>query len=62
MKNIKTELTEIQDVTSIYEEIKALIDKSKTRVYTAVNTEMLNLYWNIGKIIIDIQEGNNRAK
>ena len=22
---------------------------------------MLNLYWNIGKIIIEIQEGNERA-
>lgn len=26
-----------------------------------VNTEMLNLYWNIGKIIIEVQEGNERA-
>ena len=30
-------------------------------MYSAVNTEMLNLYWNIGKVIMEIQQGNERA-
>ena len=30
-------------------------------MYSAVNTEMLNLYWNIGKIIMEIQQGDERA-
>lgn len=34
---------------------------SRDRVYSTVNTEMLNLYWNIGKIIMEIQNGNERA-
>ena len=30
-------------------------------MYQTVNTEMLKLYWNIGKIIIGIQKGNKNA-
>ena len=45
----------------IFEQIKMLINDSKNKVYSMVNTEMLNLYWNIGKIIIQIQEGDKRA-
>lgn len=50
-----------ENVNPIFEEIKNLVNSSRERVYTAVNTEMLNLYWNIGKIIMQIQEGNERA-
>ena len=53
-------LTE-ENVTSVFEEIKDLIINSKHRVYSIVNTEMLNLYWNIGKIIMEIQQGDERA-
>ena len=51
-----------KSVNPIFEEIKGLIKSSRNRVYTAVNTEMLNLYWNIGKIIMEIQKGNERAR
>ena len=50
-----------ENINPIFEEIKGLINTSKNRVYSAVNTEMLNLYWNIGKIIMEIQQGNERA-
>lgn len=50
-----------ENVNPIFEEIKGLINASRNRVYSAVNTEMLNLYWNIGKIIMEIQQGNERA-
>lgn len=50
-----------ENINPIFEEIKGLIKTSRNRVYSAVNTEMLNLYWNIGKIIMDIQQGNERA-
>ena len=50
-----------KEVNPIFEEIKGLINDSRNRVYTAVNTEMLNLYWNIGKVIMEIQQGNERA-
>ena len=38
-----------------------MVINSRNRVYSAVNTEMLNLYWNIGKVIMEIQQGDERA-
>jgi len=49
-------------VENIYNEIKDLIMASRARVYNTVNVEMLNLHWSIGKIILEIQEGKERAK
>lgn len=57
---MKKELVE-ENVKPIFEEIKSLVNSSREIVYTTVNTEMLNLYWNIGKIIMRIQEGKERA-
>ena len=54
-------ILEDENINPIFEEIKGLINNSRDRVYSAVNTEMLNLYWNIGKIIMEIQQGNERA-
>lgn len=45
----------------IFENIKELVIASRNKVYYTVNTEMLHLYWNIGKIIVDIQNGEERA-
>ena len=42
-------------INPIFKEIRNLIINSRGRVYTTVNIEMLNLYWNIGKIIMEIQ-------
>lgn len=50
------------EVNNLYYNIKELIDSSRNRVYRTVNIEMINLYWNIGKMIIDKQGGKNRAK
>ncbi len=51
-----------QNIEIIYKNIELLINQSRKKVYQTVNTEMLNLYWNIGKIIMDIQKGEKRAK
>ena len=59
MKN--TLLGNEEKFNSIFEEIKELVFNSKNKIYTTINTEMLNLYLHIGKIIIDIQKGNERA-
>ena len=47
---------------NIFKEIRNLIIDSRDRVYKSVNVEMLNLYWNIGKIIVGNQNGNERSK
>lgn len=51
-----------KDINNIFTNIKELVLNSRNRVYSTVNTEMLNLYWNIGKIIMEIQQGNERAE
>ena len=55
-------LIEENEINEFFNEIKTLIEKAKGRVYKTVNTEMLDLYWNIGKMIIEKQEGKKRAK
>ena len=48
-------------INHIFDNIKELVISSRNRVYSVVNTEMLNLYWHIGKIIMDIQQGEKKA-
>ena len=50
-----------KEINNIFENIKELVISSRNRVYATVNTEMLNLYWNIGKAIMEIQQGDERA-
>lgn len=40
-----------ENIKNLYKEIIKAIDNSKKNVVTAVNSEMVVLYWNIGKII-----------
>lgn len=50
-----------ENLNNIFDSIKELVITSRNRVYSTVNIEMLNLYWNIGKIIMEIQQGDERA-
>ena len=49
------------EFNNIFDNIKELVINSRNKVYQTVNTEMLNLYWNIGKAIMEIQQGDERA-
>ena len=40
------------EINNIFDNIKELVINSRNRVYATVNTEMLNLYCNIGKTIM----------
>lgn len=46
---------------NLFNNIKDLVINSRNKVYQTVNTEMLSLYWNIGKAIIEIQQGAEKA-
>ena len=59
MNEIKLNNNETNELLT---DIKNLIEQSKNRVYKTVNTEMINLYWNIGKMIVEKQGGSTRAK
>ena len=49
------------EVNNLFDNIKDLVINSRNKVYQTVNTEMLSLYWNIGKAIMEIQQGDERA-
>ncbi len=49
------------EINNIFNNIKELVINSRNKVYSVVNTEMINLYWNIGKAIMEIQQGDIRA-
>jgi len=59
---LENEIVKDNEINNLYVDIKELIEQSRNRVYKTVNTEMINLYWNIGKMIVERQEGNKRAK
>ena len=49
------------NIDNIFDSIKDMVISSRNKVYSTVNTEMLTLYWNIGKAIMEIQQGDERA-
>lgn len=50
-----------KSINNLFNNIKDMVIDCRNRVYSTVNTEMLNLYWNIGKAIMEIQQGDERA-
>ena len=44
-------LSESKEIKLLYNDISGLIDGTKEKVYRSVNTEIINLYWNIGRTI-----------
>lgn len=58
----KIDLIDSKEVDVLYNDIKKLVEESRNRVYKTVNIEMIKLYWNIGKLVVDKQNGNHRAK
>ena len=58
---MKNDLINIENIDEVFANIKSLINESRNKIYSVVNVEMLKLYWNIGKIIMEIQQGNERA-
>lgn len=61
---MKNEIININnsEIDELFIEIKNLIEQSRERVYKTVNTEMVILYWNIGKMIVEKQNGKTKAK
>jgi predicted nuclease of restriction endonuclease-like (RecB) superfamily len=47
----------------LYNSIKKIIEKARSRVHRVVNTAMIDTYWHIGRLIVeDEQKGAQRAK
>ncbi len=47
---------------SIYDSIKEVLASAREKAYKAVNFAMVEAYWNVGKLIVEAQDGNERAE
>lgn len=47
--------------TNIYQDIKGILETARRNAYEAVNIAMVEAYWNIGKRIVEEQDGNEFA-
>lgn len=46
----------------LFDSVRQLILESRSRIFRTVNTEIIQLYWEIGRLIVeDEQNGNPRA-
>jgi len=50
------------DIQPIYENIKEKLVVARNKIYKTINSEIIDVYWYIGKTIMELQEGENRAK
>ena len=46
----------------LYKEIKNVLELARSKAYSAANFAMVEAYWNIGKMIVEEQDGNKRAE
>jgi predicted nuclease of restriction endonuclease-like (RecB) superfamily len=52
-----------KEITAAYQQIREVLTQARSRAYTAVNTAMVQAYWNIGRIIVEEeQHGEQRAE
>lgn len=54
-------MSEIVDL-SIYKDIKDILSTARMKAYSAINFAMVEAYWNIGRIIYEAQNRNERAE
>lgn len=47
---------------NFYEEVKDILEQARQRIYRNIQSEMVQAYWQIGKMIVDKQGGEARAK
>ena len=47
---------------SVYSNVKNILVSAREKAYSAVNFAMVEAYWNVGKMIIEAQDGNERSE
>lgn len=52
-------MNEVTHTTSMKEEIKQVLLKARINAAAQVNTELISAYWNIGRIIVEHEQGSN---
>ena len=51
-----------KELLPLYAEIKDILLKAREKAYVAVNTAMVDAYWNVGKLIVMRQGGDEKAE
>ena len=46
---------------NLFKEVREVLDSARGRAYAAINSEMVQAYWNIGRLIVEKQGGAERA-
>jgi len=53
----------IQNIDGLYQRVREIIDNARNKVYQTANIEMLQAYWNVGRLIVEEeQNGKDRAE
>lgn len=53
----------VPDIERVYGVVKEILEAARSRAYQAVNTEMVQAYWEIGRVLIEEeQHGQQRAE
>ena len=47
---------------TFYQSVKEIIEIARKRIYRNIQNEMVQAYWQIGKMIVEKQDGAERAK
>lgn len=45
-----------------YSNIKEILETARKKAYAAINFAMVEAYWEIGKRIVEMQDGNKNAE
>lgn len=53
-------MKEITYTDNMIDEIKEILNNARSNIAQQVNTELLTAYWNIGKIIVEHEQNNNK--
>ena len=55
---MNNDLSIAAEMSPILQEIKTVLDTARNNVARQVNNELLNTYWNIGRIICEYEQSN----
>ena len=58
----KHELSKDELDRNVYLSIKEILTSAREKAYKAVNFAMVEAYWYVGKLIVEAQDGNERAE
>ena len=50
-------LVEADNISAVYKEIREVLVQARARAWQAVNAEMVTAYWEVGRVIVEVEQG-----